>query len=140
MCIIMKGGVMAMSSAPGTRASFERVQRLTVYIKETDHVDHRPLYLRILELVKERGMAGATVLKGVAGYSISSRSISSAGFADLHQDLPLLVVIVDKAAQLQTLLPQITSWVQVNGGMMTLEDLQGYRFLHPSKEKRGGHA
>ncbi|MEA2576093.1 MAG: hypothetical protein QOH93_3391, partial [Chloroflexia bacterium] len=28
-----------------------------------------------------------------------------------------------------------TSWVQVNGGMLTLEDLQGYRFLHPSKAK-----
>jgi PII-like signaling protein len=124
------------AGAPG----LERVQRLTVYIKEADHVEGRPLYLRILELVKDSGTAGATVLKAVAGYSISSRSIRSAGFADLHQNLPLLIVIVDRAAQLQTLLPQITAWVEVNGGMVTLEDLQGHHFLHPNKRKRGEHA
>jgi PII-like signaling protein len=132
---------MVEDAAQGAGASgFERVRRLTVYIKEADHVEHRPLYLRILELVKKSGIAGATVLKGVAGYSISSRSIRSAGFADLNQNLPLLVVIVDRAAQLQILLPQITAWVQVNGGMVTLEDLQGYHFLHPNKGKRGEHA
>jgi hypothetical protein len=128
------------TAGAGAPAGLERVQRLTAYIKETDHVEHRPLYLRILELVKNSGIAGATVLKGVAGYSISSRSIRSAGFADLHQDLPLLVIIVDRAAQLETLLPQITAWVQVNGGMVTLEDLQGYHFLHPHKGDRGAHA
>ncbi|HEY0071574.1 MAG TPA: DUF190 domain-containing protein, partial [Chloroflexia bacterium] len=92
------------------------------------------------ELVKDSGTAGATVLKAVAGYSISSRSIKSAGFADLHQNLPLLIVIVDRAARLQTLLAQITAWVEVNGGMVTLEDLQGHHFLHPNKGKRGEHA
>jgi PII-like signaling protein len=133
---------MAEGNTPGAGASagLERVQRLTVYIKETDHVEHRPLYLRILELVKNSGTAGATVLRGVAGYSISSRSIRSAGFADLQQKLPLLVVIVDRAVQLETLLPQITAWVQVNGGMVTLEDLQGHHFLHPDKGPRDGHA
>ncbi len=129
-----------MNKQPRLSSGFERVQRLTIHIKETDHVEHRPLYLRILELVRDSGTAGATVLKGVAGYSVSSHVIRSAGFADLHQDLPLLVVIVDRAAQLQELLPQLTTWVQENGGMMTLEDLQGYRFLHPSAGKQGSHA
>jgi uncharacterized protein len=129
-----------MNKTPRASSGFERVQRLTIHIKETDHVENRPLYLRILELVRDSGMAGATVLKGVAGYSVSSHLIRGANFTDLQQDLPLLVLIVDRAAQIQDLLPQLTSWVQENGGMMTLEDLQGYRFLHPSKGKSGGHA
>ena len=129
---------MAEDATQGASASgLERVQRLTVYIKEGDQVEHRPLYLRILELVKDSGTAGATVLKAVAGYSISSRSIRSAGFADLHQNLPLLIVIVDRAAQLQTLLPQITAWVEVNGGMVTLEDLQGTPFPAPEQDEAG---
>src|SRR3954447_17336672 len=74
---------------------FEQMQQLSIYIKETDHVERRPLYLRILEMVKAGGGAGATVLKGSAGYSASSRSIRTAGFADIHQELPLLILVVD---------------------------------------------
>ncbi|HEX8598795.1 MAG TPA: DUF190 domain-containing protein [Chloroflexia bacterium] len=129
-----------MNKKPGTNSGFERVQRLTIHIKQADQVDDHPLYLRMLELVRDSGTAGATVLKGVAGYSVSSHLSESAGPADPQQDTPLLVVIVDRAAQLQDLIPQLTSWVQVNGGMMTLEDLQGYHFLHPSKAKSSGHA
>ncbi len=109
----------------------ERVQQLTVYIKETDRVEHHPLYMKILQLVKDSGGAGATVLRGVAGYSISSRAIKQAGLADLKQDLPLAVVIVDSAERLQQLLPTITDWVCVNGGLITLQDLEGHHFLHP---------
>ncbi len=125
------------SVAQGVQGSqaLERVQQLSVYIKETDHVDRHPLYLQILELVKNSGGAGATVLRGVAGYSISSRSIRSAGFADLRQNLPVLIVIVDTASQLQTMLPQITTWVQINGGLITLENLEGHQFLHPNRQR-----
>lgn len=122
--------------------AWEQVQQLTVYIKETDHVEHHPLYLKLLELVKARDGAGATVLRGVAGYSISSRSIHQAGFADLQQALPLAVIIVDTAPRLQTLLPTITEWVCVNGGLVTLQDLAGHHFLHPHSrlEERGPDA
>ena len=120
------------------------MQQLTVYIKETDHTNRRPLYLQILELVRSSGGAGATVLKGIAGYSASSRSIQTAGFADIQQHLPLVVVIVDMAWRVEALLPKLEEMISPNGGLITVQDLEGHSYLHPSvhnpSERRTGGA
>jgi PII-like signaling protein len=72
------------------------------------------------------------VLKGLAGYSASSRSITTAGLADLVQHLPMVIIIVDQAARIKNMLPQIEEWVQVNGGLVTVQDLEAHRYLHPN--------
>ncbi len=124
----------AVSSSPdeGMQSDYERMQQLSVYIKETDHVHRKPLFLEILELVRANSGAGATVLKGLAGYSSSSRSITTAGLADLQQKLPMVIIIVDAAWRLGLMLPQIEEWVQINGGLVTVQDLEAHRYLHPS--------
>lgn|GEM_PF-1430320 len=126
-------GVADHAHHPG----FEQMQQLSIYIKETDHVERRPLYLRILELVKASGCAGATVLKGLAGYSASSRSILTAGFADIQQRLPLLVIVVDTEGRIEQMLPQLEQWVSVNGGLITIQDLEAHRYFHPNL--KGGY-
>src|SRR6266568_8908805 len=131
----------APDKPPGDSSSlhegFERMQQLTIYIKETDHVEHRPLYLKILELARANGGAGATVLKGIAGYSSTSRSIQVAGFADVQQHLPLVVVIVDAAWRIELLLPQLEDLMRPNGGLITVQDLEGHSYLHPNLPLRG---
>ena len=117
---------------------FEQMQQLSIYIKETDHVERRPLYLKILELVKANGGVGATVLMGLAGYSASSRSIQTAGFADVHQHLPLVIIVVDRAASVEALLPQLESWVSINGGLITIQDIEGHCYLHPNLHRERG--
>src|SRR5689334_7026707 len=67
---------------------YERMQQLTIYISETDHYEGKPLFLGILALAKQHDAAGATVLKGFAGYSASSHRMQTVGFADLLQKLP----------------------------------------------------
>lgn len=109
---------------------FELMQQLTVYIKETDHAGRRPLYLAILEMVQENDCAGATVFRGIAGYSSSSRTIQRAGFADIQQHLPLVIVIVDTASRIEILLPRLEGMVHPNGGLLTIQDLEGHRYLH----------
>jgi hypothetical protein len=36
---------------------------LTIYVNSTDHYRHQPLYEAIVQLCKERGIAGATVMR-----------------------------------------------------------------------------
>jgi PII-like signaling protein len=127
-----EGGPESIRSHEG----FTKMQQVTVYIQETDHIGHQPLYLRILELVRASGGAGASVLKGVAGYSASSRSIHTAGFADLRQRLPLVILIVDTQERVDALLPQLEQLVQPNGGLITVQDLEGHCYLHPHKPAR----
>ena len=111
---------------------YERMQQLAVYISETDHYERKPLYLKILELAKQHNSAGATVLKGLAGYSASSRRIQTSGFADLAQKLPLVILIVDAAWRLEPMLPQLEAMVRPNGGLITVQDLEAHRYLHPN--------
>jgi PII-like signaling protein len=116
---------------------FVQMQQLTVYIQETDHAAGRPLYLAILQTVRAMGGAGATVLKGMAGYSASSRSIHTAGFADLRQNLPLVVVIVDTEERVDALLPRLEELVRPNGGLITVQDLEGHSYLHRHDRREG---
>ncbi len=111
---------------------YERMQQLTIYISETDHYERKPLYLKILELAKQHNVAGATVLKGLAGYSASSHRIQTSGFADLAQKLPLVILIVDAGWRLEPMLPQLEAMVRAGGGLITVQDLEAHRYLHPS--------
>ncbi|HEX9989854.1 MAG TPA: DUF190 domain-containing protein [Chloroflexia bacterium] len=115
---------------------FMLMQQLTIYIKETDHVAHRPLYLKVLELIKENNGAGATMLKGVAGYSSSSHAIQTAGFADIQHKLPLVIVVVETAAWIEAILPQLEALLQSCGGLLTIQHLEAHRYLHPNLPKK----
>jgi PII-like signaling protein len=120
------------ASGLGSKYGYERMQQLTIYISETDHYEGKPLFLSILELAKQHDAAGATVLKGLAGYSASSHRIQTAGFADLQQKLPLVILIVDAAWRVETMLPLLEAMVSVNGGLITVQDLEAHHYMHPS--------
>ena len=66
------------------------------------------------------GLAGATVLRGFAGYG-ASRRLHHAGILRLAEDLPLVVEIVDEEARLRAFLPQLAGVVK---GPITLERVE----------------
>ena len=43
-------------------------KRVTIFIGESDRWNHKPLHTAIVELLREKGVAGATVVKGVEGF------------------------------------------------------------------------
>ncbi len=56
---------------------------------ESDHFHHRPLYQVIVETLREKGLAGATVIRGIEGYGLHSR-IHTAAILRLSEDLPIM--------------------------------------------------
>ena len=44
-----------------------------IYIGESDHVDGKPAYDVIVKLLRERGIRGASVFRGIEGFGRSSR-------------------------------------------------------------------
>jgi uncharacterized protein len=48
-------------------------QLLRIFIGEADKLDGKPLYEAIVNLARKRGMAGATVLRGLMGFGAHSR-------------------------------------------------------------------
>jgi PII-like signaling protein len=47
---------------------------MRIFIGERDRFEGKPLYESLLHLFRDRGVAGATVLRGVSGFGSSSKS------------------------------------------------------------------
>ena len=80
-------------------------RRLRIYIGERDKDPQgHPLYETIVHEAQRRGLAGATVFKGVAGFGTNSQ-VHTAKILRLSDDLPLVVEIVDADAKIAGFLP-----------------------------------
>lgn len=102
-------------------------KRICIYIGESDRWRGKPLYAAILEMLKTRGIAGATVTRGVAGFGAHSR-IHTAAILRLSEDLPLRIEVVDSAEKITEALEAIIPMVRE--GLVTVEDVQVVRYTH----------
>ena len=68
---------------------------LRIFVSNTDIYKQQLLYEWIVFQAKEKGLAGATVLKGVLGYGASS-VIHSYKFWELADKVPVVVEIIDE--------------------------------------------
>jgi PII-like signaling protein len=100
-------------------------QLLRIFIGESDKHGHRPLYEAIVEEARKRGMAGATVLRGVMGFGKASR-IHTIKILRLSEDLPIVIEIVDKPERIAAFLPDLDNMVQ--DGLVTLESVQVIKY------------
>jgi len=94
---------------------------LRIFIGESEKVDGKPLYQRLVEKARTSGLAGATVWRGMMGYGANSR-IHTSKILRLSQDLPIIVEIVDAREKLEAFLEEIDSLIK--GGLATLEKAQ----------------
>jgi PII-like signaling protein len=99
---------------------------LRVFIGEADKFEGEPLYEAIVNLARQKKMAGATVLRGLMGFGADSR-MHTAKILRLSEDLPIVVEIVDEPEKIEALLPELDKMVEE--GMVTLEkvDVIAYR-------------
>ncbi|RMG48421.1 MAG: DUF190 domain-containing protein [Acidobacteria bacterium] len=91
---------------------------LRVFIGESDRHEGQPLYEWIVHRARERGLAGATVLRGLLGFGAHSR-LHSAKILRLSADLPIVVEIVDTAEKIEAFLPELDGAVEE--GLVTVE-------------------
>ncbi|HEY5086394.1 MAG TPA: DUF190 domain-containing protein [Gemmatimonadaceae bacterium] len=91
---------------------------MRIHIGERDRHDGKPLYEAIVNLLRRRGYAGATVFRGVMGFGASGR-ISADHMELLAFDLPLVIECVDTQEKIETILPEIDQ--MIDAGLITLE-------------------
>lgn len=99
----------------------ENGQLLRIYISENDRHAGKPLYEWIIHRARAGGLAGCTVLRGVAGYGAHSR-LHTAKILALSSDLPLVVEIVDTADKISGLLQDIDD--DIADGLATIENVK----------------
>ncbi len=104
-----------------------RALRVRILIGESDRLGRKALYMAILERLKAEGAAGATVLRGLAGFGAHSR-IYTATIERLSVDLPVLIEWVDRPDRVERILPLIEPMVQE--GLITVDEVQVRKYAH----------
>ncbi|NTV36346.1 MAG: CBS domain-containing protein [Anaerolineaceae bacterium] len=110
----------------------KKANRLRIYISESDRWRGKPLDSAILDTLRAQGMAGATVIRGVAGFGAHSQ-IHNAGIEVLSMELPVVLEVIDTPEKIDSILEIV--YPMVREGLITLEDVQivkyTHRFLNP---------
>lgn len=91
---------------------------MRIFIGESDRHQGRLLYEFLLEFFHRKGLAGATVLKGVAGFGAKS-VVHTDRLLCLATELPLVIEVVDSEEKIDAVLPYLDD--VLHGGMITLE-------------------
>jgi PII-like signaling protein len=79
--------------------------KLTIYVGRREQIDGRPAYQALVDLLHQRGIAGATVLLGVDGTAHGVRE--RAHFVGRNENVPLMVIAVGDGYAIAAILPEL---------------------------------
>src|SRR5688572_10041919 len=97
------------------------LQRLRIYVNESDRWDGKPLYEAIVRAARDLGMAGATALRGIEGFGANDR-IHTVKVLRLSEDVPIVIEVVDQPQRIAAFLPTLDK--MVSEGMVTIESVR----------------
>jgi uncharacterized protein len=98
---------------------------MRIFIGQTDQWERHPLYAALLKLFRAKGLAGATVLQGIAGFGPDS-IIHEFHLFRISQDLPIVIEVVDTQEHLDAVLPDVDR--MMGGGLITMEKVRVLRY------------
>lgn len=107
---------------------------MRIHLGERDKFNGKPLYQEIVELLRRRAYAGATVYRGIMGFGASS-TLHTERFLELSTDLPILIECVETEERIKEILPELDK--MIGGGLITLERAKVimYRPHEPEEEQ-----
>jgi len=96
---------------------------MRIFIGESDKAasgkfEGRPLWEALLNDFHERGLAGCTVIRAIAGFGASAKARNILS-EYLSSDLPIIIEVVDLESKIRNVMSDLEE--MVDGGMVTLE-------------------
>ncbi len=105
-------------------------KKVTIYVGEDEQYHGHALHAAILDFLFYRGVAGANVLRGIAGFG-SSHALHSTRILRLAENLPVRIEFIEAAEKVREVLPTLEE-MAANG----LIEVQDTTVLQPSREKK----
>lgn len=87
-----------------------KVKLLKIYVGEKERFKDKPLYQYLVHWLKEQGISGVTVSRGIEGYG-HDKVLHSARLLELSSDLPMILEIVDTIEQIDSIVPEVSRMV-----------------------------
>jgi PII-like signaling protein len=110
---MLTGRIEALRLPP----ELDEATKLTVYVGRSERAAGKVAYEAVVELLHERGVAGATVLLGVDGTAHGERR--RARFFGRNAQVPLMVIAVGEGQRIAEALPELGAMLE--RPLMTLE-------------------
>lgn len=101
-----------------------KAKQLTIYLGETDKLDHQALYMAILEWLRKEKIAGAMATRGIAGYGASSH-LHTANILRLSMDMPITVTVIDHPARIDSIIEPLAAMAP--NAMFTVHEVEVVR-------------
>jgi hypothetical protein len=105
---------------------------LRIILSESPMHGHRPLFRRLLDLLREEGLAGATLLMGIAGFGHDHR-IHTINIEAAAQGLPIVIEVVDTPDHVERVLPKVEALMV--GGLIMIERAHVIRYANTRESK-----
>lgn len=94
--------------------------KVTLYLSDGARHHGVPVYSSILDFLFHSGIAGATVIKGVAGFGAKHR-IHSAHILEISDHLPIKVEFIETREKVDGILPELEK--RAGSGLIELEEI-----------------
>ncbi len=107
---------------------------MKIYVSEDTKYKGHNLYHAIVFKMREIGMAGVTVTRGIEGYGQGKR-LHTARILDLSLDLPIIIEVVDIPERIEKAIPVVEE--MVNKGLIMVADVEVIKYGSPQFEE--GH-
>ena len=91
---------------------------MRIHIGERDRHQGKPLYQAIVEVLRQRHYAGATVLRAIMGFGATAK-VRTDRIEVLSLDLPIVIECIETEENIQAILPELDA--MIGGGLITLE-------------------
>ncbi len=98
---------------------------MRIFIGEQDKYQKKPLYQAVMDMLRKEKLAGATVLRGIAGFGANSH-LHSTHLLALSQNLPMVIECVDTRENIDRVMPKIDE--MITDGLVTLENIEVVRY------------
>jgi len=80
--------------------------KVSIYINEADEWHGRPLHLEVLRMLHDRGLAGGTVLRAVAGFT-GKGGVETTSLVDAGGKLPLVIEFIDAPEKVAAVMAEL---------------------------------
>ena len=107
--------------------------KVSIYLSEGSTHHGAATYSTILDFLYFRGVSGATVLKGVAGFGADHR-IHSASMVEISDHLPLKIEFIETREKVDELMTKLED--MAGSGMIEVQETTIAKPAHASKPKR----
>jgi len=102
-------------------------KKVSIYVGEDEQYQSNPRYAAILDFLFYRGVSGATVTRGIAGFG-ADHQMHTSRILRLAENLPIKIEFVETAEKLEEILPKLEEMVPAG-----LIEVQDTTILKPSQ-------